>query len=249
MQSLIIDQEFKHLIPPLTTEEKTGLETMIVADGCREPLITWGGTLVDGHNRFEICTRLNIPFEAVDKFFDDRDAVVEWIIGNQLGRRNLTIYDRTRLVLRKEDVIQARAKRNQVVRKGDQSGSSVQKTAELIQPITTREELAKLACVSHDTVMKVKVIEAKATEEQKADLSAGKKKVGTVYSEIIKPERKKEVVQEKRDMKKNPYSNAKQFSHIAISQLSRIREEDPQRVAALMEVRDFIDNQLKTKGE
>jgi hypothetical protein len=43
-----------------------------------------------------------------------------------------------------------------------------------VNHITTREELAKLAGTSHDTVAKVKLIEAKATEEQKAELSAGR---------------------------------------------------------------------------
>jgi len=50
--------------------------------------------------------------------------------------------------------------------------------------------------------------------------------------------------EEKPQLPAAPFSTAKQFSMMAISQLTRIRQEDPQRVAALMEVRDYIDNQL-----
>jgi hypothetical protein len=59
---IILDKEFQALIPPLSAEEKAQLEENIVAEGCRDALITWQGILLDGHNRFEICERLNIPF-------------------------------------------------------------------------------------------------------------------------------------------------------------------------------------------
>jgi hypothetical protein len=59
----------------------------------------------------------------------------------------------TRLVLKKEDVIQARAKRKQLDTL-KQNTTVMQKTAERTPTITTREELAKLAGVSHDTVAK-----------------------------------------------------------------------------------------------
>jgi hypothetical protein len=42
-----------------------------------------------------------------------------------------------------------------------------------------------------------------------------------------------------------PYSDAMHFATIAISQLSRIREEDPKRKEALKEVIKWINEQLK----
>jgi hypothetical protein len=88
--SVIIDKEFQSLIPPLSPEEKTLLEENINAEGCRDALITWHGILLDGHNRFEICQRLAIPFRTMDVDLPDRDAAADWIDKNQLGRRNLT---------------------------------------------------------------------------------------------------------------------------------------------------------------
>jgi hypothetical protein len=85
-----IDPEFRAYIPALAEEERGQLELNIVADGCRDPLIVWGDILIDGHNRFEICTRLGLPFQTVQKDFADRDAALDWMDAHQLGRRNLT---------------------------------------------------------------------------------------------------------------------------------------------------------------
>jgi len=46
--------------------------------------------LVDGHNRLEICTRLNLPYDVCEVAFGDRDAAALWIEENQVGRRNLS---------------------------------------------------------------------------------------------------------------------------------------------------------------
>ena len=63
---MIIDDHFQSLIPPLSAEEKAQLEENIKVEGCRDTLITWQGILLDGHNRFEICNRLNIPFRTME---------------------------------------------------------------------------------------------------------------------------------------------------------------------------------------
>lgn len=115
-QNILIDKEFQALIPPLSAEEKQQLEANIVADGCRDPLVVWGETLIDGHNRYEICTRLGLPFDTVEQQFEDRGHATEWIIKNQFGRRNLIAYVRTQLALRLESVFAERAKVNQGAR-------------------------------------------------------------------------------------------------------------------------------------
>ena len=63
MGILKIDPEFKSLIPPLTPDERAGLEASILTEGCRDALIVWGDILIDGHNRYEICTKHNIPYK------------------------------------------------------------------------------------------------------------------------------------------------------------------------------------------
>lgn len=85
-----IDSEFKALISPLKPEEYAQLEANIIADGCREALVVWDRVLIDGHNRYAICTKHGIKFETTAIEFSDRYAAMDWMDRNQLGRRNLT---------------------------------------------------------------------------------------------------------------------------------------------------------------
>ena len=89
-QNLTIDNDFRDVIPPLRLDERAELEASIQQDGCRDPLTVWSGTVIDGHNRYEICTRLSVPFEVVEKEFDSKVDALIWIRRNQLARRNLT---------------------------------------------------------------------------------------------------------------------------------------------------------------
>lgn len=90
---IVIDQEFQSLIPPLSSDEYEGLEKSLVENGYqdwREPIITWNGTIIDGHNRYNICDEHGIKFRTMEREFDSRDAAKIWIIENQSKlRRNL----------------------------------------------------------------------------------------------------------------------------------------------------------------
>ena len=90
MEKLIIDPEFKGQIPEPTSEELAQLEqNLIEHGGARDPLVSWRGILLDGHNRLEICTRLDLPYQVIELDLADRQAAEDWIDRNQLGRRNL----------------------------------------------------------------------------------------------------------------------------------------------------------------
>ena len=89
-EKLEIDEEFKTLIHPLKKNEYRQLELNLKIDGCREPIIAWNNTIVDGHNRYEICNKFHIPYAVHHVFFDSREDALIWICANQLGRRNIT---------------------------------------------------------------------------------------------------------------------------------------------------------------
>ena len=98
LHKLRIDADFKGLISPLTQHELEQLTENICKDGCREPLVTWHGIIVDGHNRYEICHKYGVPFSYEDRDFDSRDEVISWICANQLGRRNISEETRRYLI-------------------------------------------------------------------------------------------------------------------------------------------------------
>lgn len=182
MNEIKIDNEFQVLIPTLSNDEFNQLKKNILEDGCRDALIIWNGILIDGHNRYKICTENGVKFKTIEMNFSNREEAIEWIIRNQFGRRNLLPYVRSQLALRLESVIKEKAKEKQIKEGKKLGGTLMQKSAEGV--ISTRKELAKLAGVSHDIIDKVKVIEREATTEQKQALLKGDKKVNTVYREL-----------------------------------------------------------------
>ena len=94
---LQIDQEFKELIPPLSKEEFNLLEENILKFGCIDPICTWNNTIIDGHNRYSICTKHNLKFNIQAFNFELREEAKDWICANQLGRINIS--DETRKYL------------------------------------------------------------------------------------------------------------------------------------------------------
>jgi len=114
MNDLKVNQEFKNLIPALTEEERTELEKSILMFGCRDKIITWNNTIIDGHNRYEICTKNSVEFEVLtmDYDFENDEEVKQWIIKNQFARRNISIYQRSVLALQLKESISKKAKDN-----------------------------------------------------------------------------------------------------------------------------------------
>jgi len=187
---LKIDGDFKKLIPPLTEEEYKQLEENLKKDGCRDSLVIWNGTIIDGHNRYEICTKYNIEFNTTEIKFNAKDDVVEWIIRNQFGRRNISDYVKAELALRLENVIKARAKENQINSGKDYGiGKKVNLNSEKpIRHINTHEELAKIAGVSKDTIWKTKVIKNEGSEELQAQARKGEISINKAFNLTRKPE-------------------------------------------------------------
>ena len=69
---LRIDKDFQELIRPLFKNEYLQLEENLIADGCREPIAVWNDVIVDGHNRYKICTEHQIPFAVEEMSFNSR---------------------------------------------------------------------------------------------------------------------------------------------------------------------------------
>lgn len=193
-----IDKEFKALIPALTQDEYEQLGKNLVADGIREPLVLWNDTLIDGHNRYDIALEHGLSYKTVQKEFDSREEVIQWIILNQFGRRNLPNYERAKLALRLEPIIEEKAKENKIeIGKLTGRGNELEKVSQIsdkpLVSINTNKELAKVAGVSHDTIHKVRKIEEKAPEEVKEKLSKGEISINQAYQQIKKAEKIEQV--------------------------------------------------------
>jgi hypothetical protein len=183
---LKIDPEFKSLSPPLSKEEYEQLEKSILAEGCRDAIVTWNGVIVDGHNRYEICTKHNKTFKTIEKHFKDRDDAKIWIFENQKGRRNLNKFQRTKLALELKDVYSRRAQGNLKLSKG-----RGKKGLSSLTKFNTRNIIAKEANVSEGTVHKVTKILENANESQLKKLNSGIISIDDVFRQVSNKNEKK----------------------------------------------------------
>jgi len=122
-QDIVIDPEFRALIPPLKDEERHDLEAGLKADGCLSPLIVWREQriLLDGHNRRALCLEHGIEFDVRTISLASREAAKAWVIRNQLGRRNLNESQRAMLAADLAELYAEEAKARQLagLKRGD----------------------------------------------------------------------------------------------------------------------------------
>ena len=105
-----IDEGLRAYIDPLTEDESAALERSLLAEGCRDALVLWGDLLIDGHNRYALCRKHNIPFETrQNTSFKSIEDVYLWMIENHLGRRSVSDFQRGVLALRKREILQSRS--------------------------------------------------------------------------------------------------------------------------------------------
>ncbi len=168
-----IDKEFKELIPKIGYEEFLGLEESIKKEGCRDPLVTWNSILLDGHNRYKICKAHEITFKTKEIKIESREQAILWIINNQLGRRNISNFDRIILEFKKKSII---------------TGKSVS-----LMSREMRREIAKITGTSEGLVAQVKriYVDFNPSQVQKVreKINQNKETIGSTYQGIIKKEK------------------------------------------------------------
>jgi len=182
-KTLMINPKFKELIPQLTLEEYSQLRANIAANGCQDSIKTWQDQIVDGHNRYNICRALQMSYPVKEMSFKSEAEAQVWIITNQFGRRNISMFTKAELALKLEPLIAEQAKVNQIERKGKQAGSTLL-NSEKLPTIHTGKELAKLAKVSPDTIAKTKFLLANADDVTKERLRIGKTTVHKEFTAI-----------------------------------------------------------------
>lgn len=185
-----IDEEFAGLIPPLTEEEYKGLEASILLEGCRDALVVWGDVLVDGHNRYKICTAHNIPYTTKQKDFADRNAVLVWMLQNQLSRRNLNDFQRVEMVRKCEHAVKTQAKERQLSGLVQNSFPVPLKSAGR----DARDELAQMAGVGHSTYEHAAVVLDNAPEEVIQATRQNELSINAAYEVTKLPEEKQQEV-------------------------------------------------------
>ena len=190
-----INEEFAKLIPPLSSDELHNLEQSLLNEGCRNPLVIWNNTIIDGHHRYTICSKHGISFNIVEKSELETELDVKlWMINNQFSRRNLPTETKVALAYKFKEFEAEKAKERMQATQFkaiDTMVSKVLYTPQIDDPKTENTEkgraleaIAKKAGVSHTTVFQYDKIQQQGTEEQKAKVAEGKSSINKVYTEI-----------------------------------------------------------------
>jgi len=186
--NIIVNEELKAYIDPLTPEEYESLERSILAEGCRDALVLWGDVLIDGHNRHAICQAHGLPFQAIQStLFKSMEDVHLWMIDQHLGRRSVSDFQRGVLALRKREIFAARRARAQTPVSANATPDEVDQSADAppwddsepsvgvgpAAPLASREDIAKAARLSSNQVVLIEKIRKQATPEVVAALKSG----------------------------------------------------------------------------
>jgi hypothetical protein len=167
---IVVNEELKAYIDPLTPEEHEALERSLLAEGCRDALVLWGNVLVDGHNRYGICRKHGLSFQTVQNpRFKSIEDVHLWMIDQHLGRRSVSDFQRGVLALRKREIVAERRARNAAVAE-TAAVAAAPATQEVLQ---TREALAKAARLSSNQVVLIEKIQKQGAPELVAAVKAG----------------------------------------------------------------------------
>jgi pyruvate/2-oxoglutarate dehydrogenase complex dihydrolipoamide acyltransferase (E2) component len=183
---IVVNEELKAYIDPLTADEYEALERSLLAEGCRDALVLWGNILVDGHNRYGICRKHELPFQTVQNTrFQSMDDVHLWMIEQHLGRRSVSDFQRGVLALRKREILaerRARAKELQEAPPAAEAAAPLddQSASDTAAPATaepsslpSRQAIAREARLSNNQVLLIEKIHKQAAPEVVAAVKSG----------------------------------------------------------------------------
>ncbi len=201
MEEYRIDPELNEVLPKLSDADYKALEQSLLTEGYKgAPIMVWGDIIVDGHNRYEICNKHNIPYEVKSVEFANKEEAIIWMVRQQLGRRSLTPLQRIAIVEKYKPFYKKKAKENMSLggksyspKKGSENSTTLseknqgsQNSTKVPKKIDVREELAKDADVSTNTYSKgVKILES-GKEELINETISGKKSINKAFNELKK---------------------------------------------------------------
>lgn len=238
IKDLVIDEEFEKLLPVLTLEESEKLENSILQYGMLDPIKIWQDPdtgewiIIDGHNRYNILKKHNIDWHYWQDYkimaeLETREDVKQWMLEQQLGRRNLSDAEKYEIVQKFKSVFQKKAKENQSL--GGKGLANLPK-------VDTRKEMAKAIGVLEGTYRKLDTVMQSGNEELKQQLREKKVSTDKAYQEIKNPKKEESVTPEQKIIE---FDNRMNDIDKEISSLRTERETLMRRRSSLFESLDI----------
>ncbi|WP_312238798.1 plasmid replication/partition related protein [Stenotrophomonas sp.] len=247
---IVVKEELKAYIDPLTPDEHDALERSILAEGCRDALVLWGDVLVDGHNRFGICQKHGLPFQTVQNTrFQSMDDVHLWMIEQHLGRRSVSDFQRGVLALRKRDILAERRRIEQAQLQKESDGEIAEAGPDSDEdsppwaaaPKVSRADMAREARLSSSQVTMIERIHKQAAPELVEAVKTGVISISAAAAVADLPEEEqraaavggkdelKQAAKRVREAKRKPRKPVQEVLHSADEDM----EIDPSREAEI----------------
>lgn len=240
IKDLTVDKEFEDLLPVLSPEELEKLENSILQYGMLDPIKIWQEPdtgewiIIDGHNRYNILKKHKIDWHYWQDYkimgeLETREDVKQWMLEQQLGRRNLSETERYEIVQKFKSIFQKKAKENQSL-----GGKGIPNLVK----VNVQEEMAKSVGVSKGTYSKLDKVMKSDNEEVKQKLREKKISVDKAYREIKnqKPTEKESITPEQKIIE---FDNRMNEIDKEISSLRTERELLMRRRSSLFESLDI----------
>ena len=189
IKDLKIDKEFKDLLPVLSPEELEKLENSILQYGMLDPIKIWQEPdtgewiIIDGHNRYNILKKHEIKwhywqdYKIMDEL-ETREDVKQWMLEQQLGRRNLSPEEKYDIVQKFKDMFQKRAKENQ---------SAGGKGISNLREVNVQKEMAKATGVSVGSYYKLDYVKKHGSKEINQQLHDKEISIDKAYQMVKNP--------------------------------------------------------------
>lgn len=230
---LKIDPKISTIAPPLKEAEWRVLEEDLLRNGCIDPLIVWKGIIVDGHVRYEICHRHQIPFAVIEHEFENYEEACIWGTINQIGRRNLSLFQKCEMVMPLKPVFAERARKRQGSRKPLEG-----------PPEDVRQHLADLAGVSHNTLGRAVWLIENADQETLRRVRNGEISINGAYSsmrtvpkgkpaDLSIPERRQSAALKENAGSKSLRSSVEEARNLIRELVKEVRKENSNRYCVL----------------
>jgi pyruvate/2-oxoglutarate dehydrogenase complex dihydrolipoamide acyltransferase (E2) component len=265
---IVVNEELKAYIDPLTADEYEALERSLLAEGCRDALVLWGDILVDGHNRYGICRKHDLPFQTVQNTrFQSMEDVHLWMIEQHLGRRSVSDFQRGVLALRKREIL---AERRARAHEGPPSSPIAERAEQPVDEAATevtgstaatslpsRQSMAREARLSNNQVVLIEKIHKQAAPEVVAAVKSGTLSINAAAAVATLPAEEqraaamaggdelKQAAKRVRESRRKPPKESEVQDHAEENELETLRR----RVAELSAENESLRQQLSELQE
>ena len=265
--NIVVNEELKAYIEPLTPDEHDALERSILTEGCRDALVLWGDVLVDGHNRYGICQKHGLPFQTVQNpRFQSMEDVHLWMIDQHLGRRSVSDFQRGVLALRKREIMAERKARAATATETAEAtpAADVPEAAVALpapDPLSSREAIAKAARLSSSQVVMIEKIQKQAVPELVAAVKSGTISINAAAAVATLPadeqvaavaagkDELKQAAKRVRDLKRKPRDEAAHSDETATQADAGPRSSDADEPGELQALRHRVAELMAENAE